>query len=90
MINTGCFLAYPIISYKALLYASSVFCFCLLYSFVILSENIIILCGVPFAWFVYDVIGERFKNKFDLGKEMKLAKYGIFIYFFHIVIYYIW
>ena len=50
----------------------------------LLAENLIILCGVPFAWFVYDVIGERFKHKFDLGKEMKLAKYGIFIYFFHI------
>ena len=50
----------------------------------LLVENIIILCGVPFAWFLYDVVGERFKNKFDLGKEMKLAKYGIFIYFFHI------
>lgn len=50
----------------------------------LLAENLIILCGVPFAWFVYDVVGERFKNKFDLGKEMKLAKYGIFIYFFHI------
>ena len=50
----------------------------------LLAENLIILCGVPFAWFLYDVIGERFKNKFDLGKEMRLAKYGIFIYFFHI------
>lgn len=50
----------------------------------LLAENLIILCGVPFAWFVYDVIGEKFKSKFDLGKEMKLAKYGIFIYFFHI------
>ena len=50
----------------------------------LLAENIIILCGVPFAWFLYDVVGERFKNKFDLGKEMRLAKYGIFIYFFHI------
>ena len=50
----------------------------------LLSENIIILFGVPFAWFLYDVIGVKFKNKFDLGKEMKLAKYGIFIYFFHI------
>lgn len=50
----------------------------------LLTENIIILCGVPFAWFLYDVVGERFKNKFDLGKEMRLAKYGIFIYFFHI------
>lgn len=50
----------------------------------LLSENLIILCGVPFAWFVYDVIGEKFRYKFDLSKEMKLAKYGIFIYFFHI------
>lgn len=50
----------------------------------LLAENVIILCGVPFAWFLYDVIGERFKSKFDLGKEMRLAKYGIFIYFFHI------
>ena len=50
----------------------------------LLAENIIILCGVPFAWFLYDVIGGKFKNKFDLGKEMRLAKYGIFIYFFHI------
>ena len=49
----------------------------------LLAENIIILCGVPFAWFLYDVIGVKFKNKFDLVKEMKLAKYGIFIYYFH-------
>ena len=50
----------------------------------LLSENIIILCGVPFAWFVYDAIAQKNKDKIDLGKELKLAKYGIFIYFFHI------
>lgn len=50
----------------------------------LLAENVIILLGVPFAWFLYDVIAERFQGVFDLGKEMKLAKYGIFIYFFHI------
>ncbi|MEG0857292.1 MAG: acyltransferase [Terrisporobacter sp.] len=50
----------------------------------LLGENVIILFGIPFAWLLYDVIGEIYKDKFDLGKEMKLAKYGIFIYFFHI------
>lgn len=50
----------------------------------LLGENIIILFGIPFVWLMYDVISEKYKEKFDLGKEMKLAKYGIFIYFFHI------
>ncbi len=50
----------------------------------LLVENVIILCGLPFAWFFYDVIRDEFRSKIDLGKELKLAKYGIFIYFFHI------
>ena len=50
----------------------------------LLAENLIILSGIPFIWFLYDVIGERFRHKINLGREMKLAKYGIFIYFFHI------
>ena len=50
----------------------------------LLAENLIILCGVPFVWLAYDAIAEKYKKEFDLGKEMRLAKYGIFIYFFHI------
>lgn len=50
----------------------------------LLGENIIILFGIPFAWLFYDFVNDVYKSKFDLGKEMKLAKYGIFIYFFHI------
>lgn len=50
----------------------------------LIGENVIILFGVPFSWMVYDFIYTAFNDKFNLGKEMRLAKYGIFIYFFHI------
>ena len=50
----------------------------------LLAENIIILCGLPFAWFLYDVMAVKLKSKIDLNEELKLSKYGIFIYFFHI------
>ena len=43
-----------------------------------LAENVVILFGVPFMWLLYDRI-DNIKNK-----KFKMAKYGIFIYFFHI------
>ena len=48
----------------------------------LLGENVIILFGIPFVWLLYDFVNDNYD--IDLGKEMKLAKYGIFIYFFHI------
>ncbi|WP_455542980.1 acyltransferase family protein [Intestinibacter sp.] len=43
-----------------------------------LAENVVILFGVPFMWLVYDKMSS-IKNK-----KFSIAKYGIFIYFFHI------
>ena len=43
-----------------------------------LAENILILFGVPFMWLVYD------KITCIKDKKISIAKYGIFIYFFHI------
>ena len=43
-----------------------------------LAENVVILFGVPFMWLLYDRM-DNIKNK-----KFKMAKYGIFIYFFHI------
>lgn len=43
-----------------------------------LAENAVILFGVPFVWLVYD----RMSSIKD--KKISIAKYGIFIYFFHI------
>lgn len=43
-----------------------------------LAENAVILFGVPFVWLVYD----RMSSIKD--KKIGIAKYGIFIYFFHI------
>ncbi|MDO5011363.1 MAG: acyltransferase [Intestinibacter bartlettii] len=42
------------------------------------AENVVILFGVPFMWLVYDKMS-NIKNK-----KISIAKYGIFIYFFHI------
>ena len=43
-----------------------------------LAENLVILFGVPFIWLFYD------RMKSIKNKKIKIAKYGIFIYFFHI------
>ncbi len=43
-----------------------------------LAENVLILFGVPFMWLLYDRMPSIKDRKIDI------AKYGIFIYFFHI------
>lgn len=43
-----------------------------------LAENVLILFGVPFMWLAYDRISSI------KDRKIEIAKYGIFIYFFHI------